>query len=99
LKGRREFLGQRDLKTIDTTYDLGEMYLQLGRYEKAEPLLLQAHELSAEILGDQHLDTRQRLESLFRLYETSGRPAEADRWRSKLPATAPATQSSSQPAS
>jgi tetratricopeptide (TPR) repeat protein len=56
----------------------------LGRYPKAEELLLAAEPRLAVLKTCPRRHYRQVLEHLERLYEASGKPEEAARWRQKL---------------
>ncbi len=53
-----------------------------GRFEEAEPLLLDSYTALRDERGLENDSTRQALERLTRLYEDWGRPEEAERYRS-----------------
>lgn len=73
---------------LDTMYGLSAICLDRGAkgdYEKAEALLLEALQKSRDRPGDRHSVMITGLQSLVELYETTGRPDQAEQWRSKLP--------------
>ena len=63
----------------------GECLVRQSAWDTAESLLLQAHAGLTRTLGDSHGQTRRAAESLAELYEASGRPAEAARYRDDPP--------------
>jgi tetratricopeptide (TPR) repeat protein len=75
-----------DLQTeLNLETDLGSslnqlalLYKSQGRYDEAEPLYLQALELSKRLLGDNHPDVATSLNNLAYLYESQGRYDEAE---------------------
>jgi len=58
-----------------------------ARYDKAEPLLLEAVEGRRIKLGDKHPHTLESWKNLIDLYKAWGKPEKAAEWRSKLPRT------------
>ena len=54
------------------------MYAYQRRYEEAEPLLIQALELSQRLLGDNHPLVATSLNNLAFLYESQGKYEEAE---------------------
>ena len=58
--------------------NLAVLYNDQGRYEKAEPLYLQALELRKSLLGDRHPDVASSLNSLASLYQSQGRYEKAE---------------------
>jgi serine/threonine-protein kinase len=65
----------------------------LGRFEEAEPLLLDSYVVLERELSKRSVFTLGILESLVELYDAWGRPAEAARYRAMLPRPAPADAS------
>lgn len=61
-----------------TLSTLALLYRSQGRYTEAEPLFLQALELSKHILGNNHLDVATSLNNLALLYDSQGRYSEAE---------------------
>jgi len=57
---------------------LGYLYKSQGRYSEAEPLYLQALEITRSQLGQDHLDTAASLNNLAALYRVQGRYSEAE---------------------
>ena len=86
-----EAIAQVDASTMRVTYAatlggqarsaLGQCLLVQGRHEKAEPLLLEAHNMLPTTRKLQIEETRSRLVAL---YEAWNKPAEAARWRAHL---------------
>ncbi len=62
----------------------GECLTHLGRYERAETLLLEADSLLAEALGADHNLTRLCIRNLAELYDSWGKPGKAAEWRAKI---------------
>ncbi len=60
---------------------LAECLTRSGRFTEAESLLLNAHELVREYGKNRPRLQRYNFQSLVRLYEAWGKPAEAARWR------------------
>ncbi len=58
--------------------DLGNSQKYQCRYNEAEPLYQQALAMSQQLLGEQHLDTANSLNSLAELYYVQGRYSEAE---------------------
>ncbi|MBU0637754.1 MAG: serine/threonine-protein kinase [Planctomycetes bacterium] len=56
------------------------------KFDEAEELLLANHAAASAGAGDAHADTLRTIESLIKLYEAWGKPAEAAAWQAKLPA-------------
>ena len=73
----RETLTDLTLLATSLSY-LGLLYELQGRYAEAEPLLLQALDISQRQLGDDHPDVAQNLNNLALLYQSQGRYAEAE---------------------
>jgi len=64
--------------------NLASFYRSLGRYEEAEPLLIDCLERRKQILGEDHLDTIDTLNNIAVLYESQGRYEEAEPLAAKL---------------
>jgi len=65
--------------------NLGACLTRLGRFSEAEAQLKDGHSLLTATLGPQNPRTTGAVERLVELYERSGRPAEAARYRAMLP--------------
>ena len=77
---RLEFLGEDHFRTIDSKALLGTTLTGLGRYEEAEPLLLEAWEAYDRIGMPQRKAQRQLGETLEALFLATDRPEEAGLW-------------------
>jgi serine/threonine-protein kinase len=64
---------------------LGCCYARLGRFEEAEPLLLESYPWIRDDRGPGHKRTVQACERIIELYELWGKPEQAARWRAELP--------------
>jgi len=80
-------LGGEHPETLYSKNDLAVLYKEQARYEKAEPLLLEAVEGRRLKLGDTHPHTFESMRNLIELYEAWGKPEKAEEWRAKLPQT------------
>ncbi|MCP4657687.1 MAG: tetratricopeptide repeat protein [bacterium] len=60
---------------------VGAILTGLGRYEEAEPCLVEAHARLEEIRSGRSFRTRKALRRLLDLYSAWGRPEELDRYR------------------
>ena len=79
----------KDWRTTNTRSMLGAALAGLGKFDEAEPLLLEGQqglaERSAAIpAAIRDLRQREAVERLVRLYEDWGKPEEAARWRREL---------------
>jgi CHAT domain-containing protein/Tfp pilus assembly protein PilF len=70
-------LGPNHPDTAKSLNNLAALYLQVGAYEKAEPLYQQALQIRTKALGPEHADTAQSLNNLADLYRTMGDYAKA----------------------
>jgi len=61
------------------------LYKEQGRYEEAEPVLIEALEGQRLRLGDIHPHTLQSWHNLIELYEAWDKPQKAEERRAKLP--------------
>ena len=80
--------------TAETRSLLGEAIAELGRFDEAEPLLLDgerglAERAEAIPAESRDLVEREALTRLVALYEAWGKPDQAAEWRLKLPAAEP----------
>ena len=83
---------------------MAALYESQGRYGEAEPLYVEALEISKAALGDRHPDTASSLNNLAALYESQGRYGEAEPlyvealeiWKAELGDRHPATASRSE---
>jgi tetratricopeptide (TPR) repeat protein len=73
---QKEFGLEEDLAT--SLNNLAYLYYSQGRYEQAEPLYLQALELSEQVLGENHPDVATSLNNLAYLYYSQGRYEQAE---------------------
>jgi len=73
--------------TLFSLHGLAQVYMHMGEYDKAEPLLLQAIKSRRLKLGDQHPSTVESINTMIKLYESLNRSEEAEQWRAKLPQT------------
>ena len=71
---------------------LGECLTALGRYDEAEPLVLESYERLQAVLGESGTETRKALPRIVKLYEAwdasepnQGYAEKAAEWRAKLP--------------
>ena len=71
-------LGDRHPDVASSLNNLASLYQEQGRYEKAEPLYLQALELRKSLLGDRHPDVASSLNNLASLYQEQGRYEKAE---------------------
>ncbi|UCC32655.1 MAG: serine/threonine protein kinase [Phycisphaerales bacterium] len=62
----------------------GRCLTDLERYEEAEEQLLAAYEGESAMRGDEHRYTREAVANLAHLYESSGRPDKAAKYRAAL---------------
>ena len=61
----------------------GECLTKLERYQKAEPVLLEAHAALTQILDESSAPTRAALQAAVSLYELWGTPDQAEKYRSR----------------
>ena len=71
LRARRETLGDRHPKTLDSISNMGQLLQAMGQLEEARPLYEEALHASREVLGDRHPETLTLLESINTLHEAS----------------------------
>jgi non-specific serine/threonine protein kinase/serine/threonine-protein kinase len=57
---------------------------RLGRHKQAEREFLAASDASRRLFGEEHEETLACIEGLIELYESWGKPEEAERWRAEL---------------
>ena len=85
----REAMQPDDWSTADTRSLLGAALAGLGRFEEAEPLLLDGHRglaERAEAIPDEVREVKRRaaVARIVRLDEDWGKPEQAERWRRRL---------------
>lgn len=68
---------------------LGEIYLERGEYAQAEPLLLSSFVALRQLRGTMHPLTLQANARVVKLFESTGRFTEADRYRNPAPSGGP----------
>jgi tetratricopeptide (TPR) repeat protein len=69
---------------VEWNHLLGRCYYDLGRFEEAEPLMIESSRKLGDALGINHYRTRDTLESLAALYEAWGKLDKAAEYRAKL---------------
>jgi len=74
---RQGAIGQEE-NLASSLNNLASLYKSQGRYEEAEPLLLQALESRRSLLGKNHSDVASSLNNLAYLYKLQGRYEEAE---------------------
>lgn len=78
LRLRRERLGDRHPDTLESIREMGDLLLECGEWERAEPYLREAVNVSRQILGDDALSTLRSIRSLALLLSQTLRPDEAE---------------------
>ncbi len=63
---------------------LGAALTGLGRYDEAEPLLLQSYPDILEDRGPEHRRTREAARRIVALYDAWGKPDLAAEWRARV---------------
>jgi len=86
----QQTLGAAHRRTALAARDLASCLTARGRFEEAEPLLLESYSQIKAAFGDRRRETVQTLTALVHLYDGWEKPAEADRYRAELPLEAPA---------
>jgi serine/threonine protein kinase/Tfp pilus assembly protein PilF len=81
---RRKVLPKGHWRTASTESVLGGCLTKQGRYDVAEPLLLNSYPTIASAPGMPPAQARQALERIVALYEAWGKPEQAAAWRVKL---------------
>jgi hypothetical protein len=81
----KDNLGEDHLDTPESMKSQPVFYKEQALYDKAEPLLLEALEGGHLKLGDSHPQTLESRNNLIGLYEASGKPEQAAKWRAELP--------------
>ena len=71
-KAKIEF-GTLDHNFASYTTDVGSMYVRLGKYDKALPLLIESKNILKTILGSEHADYASSLDNLAYLYQKTGK--------------------------
>jgi tetratricopeptide (TPR) repeat protein len=81
LEGFREVVGESHPFTLETLGGLAKALLGLAKLAEAEALALENHRLRGERFGADHSLTVEAADVLVEIYETTGRPEEASRFR------------------
>ena len=89
LENRRQQLGEEHADVATSINNLAGLYDSQGRYEDAEPLCIQALQMSQKLLGQEHPDVATSLNNLALLYDHQGRYAEAESAPYSSPTDAP----------
>ena len=87
----REARGEGHWQIADLESRLGACLTRLGRYEEAEPLLVQRYAELEDVLGTTDIHTRKALDRIVSLYKAWGKPSQAAEWRARRPAAPPDT--------
>ena len=82
--GARQAYGATTARTGLYLRTWGRCLGQVGRFEEAEPVLLESYEILDASGGPEHTDTVEVIEALVELYDDWGRPGPANDWRAKL---------------
>ena len=77
LKSKRRILPDEHPDILESLYDLGLLYVKLGRHQEAETLLLEAIKGRRLKLGDTHPHTLESWNHLIELYEAWNKPEKA----------------------
>lgn len=83
---RQKYLGSSSWLVASSEGILGEHYVAMREYAKAEELLVHAQQTFVTTLGEQHARTLTNIRRLIALYTAWGKPAKAAEWSAKLPA-------------
>jgi hypothetical protein len=62
----------------------GACLTEVGRYERAEELLLAAYPVLRQVMGEQNMRTELAVRRLVKLYEAWGKPEKAAEYRALL---------------
>jgi serine/threonine protein kinase/tetratricopeptide (TPR) repeat protein len=81
LDGFREVVGESHPYTLETLGGLASALVGLEKFEEAEALALENHRLRGERFGADHALTAEAADVLVEIYEETGRPEEATRYR------------------
>jgi tetratricopeptide (TPR) repeat protein len=71
-------MGEGDPRYAYSLEKLGEVLLNLKRFDHAEPLMLRAHTLKLKILGPEHMSVAATLNNLSKLYYFQGKYEQAE---------------------
>ncbi|KAJ3276505.1 hypothetical protein HK104_003646 [Borealophlyctis nickersoniae] len=74
----RRMLGEDDPRTFNISSNLAGLYIDLGKYWKAEPLYLNCLERSRRVHGEDHPDTLSSIDNLAEWYYSQGKHKEAE---------------------
>jgi hypothetical protein len=82
--------GEEAKLTLTLIREVSKLHRDQGDYQQAEKILLDAEATARRVYGVDQKPTQLCVFELVQLYETWGRPTDADKWREKL--SAPGTQ-------
>ncbi|MCP4370796.1 MAG: tetratricopeptide repeat protein [Deltaproteobacteria bacterium] len=74
----REQEASETVGSAHAQYELAWLYLEMGKYEKAEPLLIRSLEITEKVLGNEHTDVAASLDILASLYWQQGKYKKAE---------------------
>jgi serine/threonine protein kinase len=94
LERRTRVMGEDNPDTLQSMNNLGNTLCHESKFAEAEPLLLKAIAGRQRVLGESHPYTLGSMRTLAKLYESTGRPQEAESLRGKIAAIAATTQPS-----
>jgi serine/threonine-protein kinase len=83
---RRRFVGPQSWPAGNSEGVLGDHYVALKQYARAEPLLLHANDVLVHAVGPTNPRTYLNIRRLVGLYDAWGKPAKAAEYQSRLPA-------------
>jgi tetratricopeptide (TPR) repeat protein len=75
---RKKLLGAEHPDVATSLNNLALLYGSQGKYEQAEPLYLQALEMTKKLLGAEHPDVATSLNNLAELYHSQGKYEQAE---------------------
>ena len=72
--------GEGNLPRLSTLANLGRVYYKMGRFDKAEPVLLEWHDGLTKLPGADRAQIEHARDCLRQMYEDWDKPAQAARW-------------------
>jgi hypothetical protein len=73
-------LGADHPTTLKTMHNLGYLYSQWGKFDKAEKLLVECTQKRTSLFGEHHYDTMESLTILVLLFDSQEKHAEQEPW-------------------